>query len=483
MDPQGDSPVRTTSDFELHASPADGSQHDHVMTVSQPSTVTESLSEVSGEDDPTARQKDVTGEGSTPAQENSNGDEAPEPVSPISREAVVVDGSSDLSAAEPPSTPLDEAMEDNPTTPQKESSNPTPMLPTPSQPDVAFHHVTTTSTEAASTLCQDNLGEGTPTAPKRPLSPTPPPQLPGNLSPGALAVRRDHVFFNVFQGLKDAWQHVIELCGRRLGSRAAFCTRFEPDIDQIRQEVMRPTATLQEIVDATELAMMRRWREQCRRFIIQYRLDMRRNLVEEAKRSAQVVKEKVLLDATQLTTTTTTPPHVPESPHPPSTSRTPLSHLPSTTPPRPSPSDRRILTPRASGNNNRGPPPSVESLRPRIERLDIEDRNNRFNDPFATPRPPRRIRLNSPERSRSRPRPSTTPRRPRRGRRTPGFRRLVQTPNPTSRVPLPNPFASQLVGHIGRHPVTTPPAPTPPSRPDAEDTPDENMSEDNVFGS
>ncbi|KAI0109385.1 hypothetical protein F4776DRAFT_396480 [Hypoxylon sp. NC0597] len=478
MDPQRDSPVKTTPDPELHSTLVDEFQHDHAMTAPQPNTVTGSLSEVSGEEDPTALQKHVAGESGTPKQESSRSNEAPEPVSPTPHEAVVFDRLSDLSAAEPPTTPMKETTEEIPTTPQKESSNPTPILQTPSRPDVAFHHVTTTSTEVASTLCQDNLGEGTPTAPKRSLSVTPP-RLPESLSPGVSAVRRDHVFFNVFQGIKDAWQHVLERCGMRLGSRAAFNTRFEPDIDEIRQEVMRPTATLQEIADVTELVMLRRWREQCRRFIIQYRLDMRRDLVDEAIREARGVKEKVIEDATQRTTTTATPLQAPVSPHTPSTSRTPLSHLHSPIPPPPSPSDRRTLTPRAPGSSNRLSPSEVESLRPRIAGLDLEDRTSRYDDPLATP-PTRRRRLNTPEEPQTRRRPDTTPRRRLDRPRTRGFRRLAPTPVP--HYPLPNPFAPQVVGHIGRYPVTTPPVATPPDRPAAEDTPDENMSEDDVFG-
>ncbi|KAI0838039.1 hypothetical protein F5Y06DRAFT_304096 [Hypoxylon sp. FL0890] len=464
-----------TSAPEPCVSPVDGPQHDYATTTPQPNIEieqleTEHLSDISVAKDATTPQKKPAGENSPPPQENPNNHDALAPTSPTpQQEIMLAKSSSDLSVAGPPATPLKEITEESSSALQKEhkcNHTPTPIPATPTQSEVISHHVTTVSTTATSTLCQGKLGEGTPSAPKRPHSPSPPPPTPTPTSdsadPEVLALRRDYVFVHTFHGLKGAWQEVLELCGMRIGSRPAFHIRFEPDIDHIKQEVMQQAATLQEIADITELVLLGKWKEACRRIIIQYRLDMRRDMVSEALHAAQSVKDKVLARAAKVTA---------DHPHPtPSPPRTPSQPLP-----------RHILFPRTPGRNYRAAHPEVETLRPRIARLDIEDRYLDIHyHPYATPSPARRRRLDVSEEPHDLPRALSTGRRPRYGRNfrgTPGFRRLARTPVP--RMATPSPAGSQVVGRIGPYQVTTPTA----SRPTVEGSSNVTMSEDDVFTS
>ncbi|KAI1417205.1 hypothetical protein F5Y13DRAFT_185276 [Hypoxylon sp. FL1857] len=473
MGSQLDSSVILTDEPEACVSPADKSQRGHAITAPEINVVSEDLSEVSAVGDPTTLQKEVAKENSPPPQEEQKNDKIPAPVSPSppSQRNEVVADSSELEAADFLSRIMRETIEGNPATPQKAPERhltPSPVLPTPFRPVLAIHILSTESTQLASTLCQDKRGEGTPSAPKRPRSPTPPRDPDGD-SPRILALKREFVFDNVFHGVKAALQNVVDLCGMRLGSRKAAQTRFEPDVDDIKQGAMRPTATLQQIADVTESIMLCLWKGQCKRFIVQYRLDMRRDLSEIARRDAWAAKEKVLADAALFATAGF--PHPAPSPHTPRAS-TPQFPEPFYRPQTPSqPRGRAILIPHTPHGNNRGAAPEVEALRPRIERLDIGDYyTNVYEDPPLDTPPSRKRRLNVSDDPHNSP-PATRARHTPRGRRHGNRAGLRRTPAP--RMTMTSPSGSQ---YIGPYLVATPQA-----QPTVESSPRANISKDDPF--
>ncbi|KAI1081779.1 hypothetical protein F5B20DRAFT_535351 [Whalleya microplaca] len=126
-----------------------------------------------------------------------------------------------------------------------------------------------------STAVQDTSDP--PTSPTRQGSVTP--ATSDTATENVPTLRQDYVIQHMFTGLKVAWREIIERRAMILGSPAAFNTRFEPNIGHIRDKAMLPSATLQDIANATESAMIELWKESCKRVIKQYSLAMKQDLV------------------------------------------------------------------------------------------------------------------------------------------------------------------------------------------------------------
>ncbi|KAI1771686.1 hypothetical protein F4818DRAFT_445016 [Hypoxylon cercidicola] len=260
-----------------------------------------------------------------------------------------IDSPDSLLTTGDPTTPPNKTAVGSPASPQKYGKDDTsPAETTPIQRSGEAHQVNVVEIVKASTLCQEDLvvglpssfrpinrpskitldvsefsDIGTPTKPqknpavdnctpsdKRLPSPSPP-TSPTRPSEDLLAFQREYVLVHVIEKLKDGWQDVLFKCGWRLGSPRAVGTRYEPKVDAIRDAALRPSATLPQVADAVEKAMLVQWARCCKRTIFEYKRDFRRDLVDEARQKARAVKQKVLADAM-----TARPPPPPPTPTP-----------------------------------------------------------------------------------------------------------------------------------------------------------------------
>ncbi|KAI0011329.1 hypothetical protein F4779DRAFT_574383, partial [Xylariaceae sp. FL0662B] len=245
-----------------------------------------------------------------------------------------------------------------------------------------------------------------------------------NTTPNVPAPQQEYVIQHMFTGLKVAWREIIERRSMILGSPASFNTRFEPDITDIRDKAIQSSATLRDIADATESAMLELWKESCKRVIRKYSIEMRQDIVREAKNKAEAVRERVVARAT----------------------------------------DPEFQIPLTQEEDD------VEALRPTIEKLTLEE-----NIPKTPPRTPRNnLRatnlsplpkgLTSPRlRYSMRTQPPTTPTIATAMRLTPikreastsnGYNKMEH--NKRHRVISPVKDGYEVVGHIGRYPVLSP---------------------------
>ncbi|KAI1212648.1 uncharacterized protein F4807DRAFT_343892 [Annulohypoxylon truncatum] len=382
-------------------------------------------------------------------------------------------------------------------------------------------HTTTSSTIEASTLCNPSLGEGRASAPKRRWSSSVD-ELADQMDASIPSdPQREFVFANMVEKLQAAWRRVLERCGMRLGWREAFTTAFEPDVAAIREKAMRPWAPLAEIADATEEAMLEQWRHRCRRVIDRYQMDMRRDLVAEAREQARRVGDQVLAAAAAAAAAQirgSSSSSGPRSPHTPKRLRIPStpgsrSHLFDLPPPFPNLPSSASAAASASGSSStrrfprtlpgakseakkkRPAPLDVDALRSRVAGLDLNrannDNDNNGNDNGSgtgtgtdprTPTSAKRFKTSGanvsvPRRPLALPKGLTTPARRRFGVRE--RERVPATPTRSSRrartpaprvlggeedmdgdmdVDVSTPVRRQVVGHIGPYPVVQPEA-------------------------
>ncbi|KAI1378933.1 hypothetical protein F4677DRAFT_442662 [Hypoxylon crocopeplum] len=459
----------------LPVAPVDGPGLGHATMVPQPNLPAAH---------PTLQQDQATGPVTTSREQSMEVNDAPASVvTTPPQQLMVIDGPDGSSAVGNPTTPVEESVEKDPTTPEK--NHQPPVAATPSQPATTVQDNSEVSTVEASTMCRDELEAEIPTTLKRARSPSPePPTNPHDASKALFIFQQEYVFLNMVETLKNSLKGSLERCGMRLGAKAAFHINFEPDVNHIRSEAMRPTATLHEIADAVELAMLTPWTDRCSRLITKYRLEMRKDLVVEARKAALKVKEKVLAKAEFVgpgdpllppspPTFARARPHlIPQSPrHPrtPSPSHTPLRpqtplriRPPTSIPSTPVPSTRRHAprpTPRRPTplNNNRQASTSVvDALGPGMANLNIQDcihvaLPSTSAAGTTTPRGNQRRRVVLVVSQEEEEEAVSTPRRRRRNQRpgTPARPRMAN-PTPTARS------SAAVVGHIGRYAMTTP---------------------------
>ncbi|KAI2466496.1 hypothetical protein F4781DRAFT_445149 [Annulohypoxylon bovei var. microspora] len=341
-----------------------------------------------------------------------------------------------------------------------------PHPSTPSRPDISHSPATSSSTIEAFTMCNNNnnMGEGTASAPKRPHSPTS--ELDSDLdelvdrmaATVTTDLQRDFVFAQVTAYVTETCQHVLELYGRRLGCKEAFHIAFSPDVAGLRQQVMRPWATLEEIADATEAAVIEAWTQRCQRVITKYRVEMHRKPDDEVRRKAHRGKHEILANAAQVKDTAPPDPLQPRTP------------------------SRLFAVPGTPDSKKRRAPSEVEALRASVADLDLNRNrvanNNNNDDARAPPRTPasrKRQRRGLPL-----PKGYATPRGRRSGLRTVTPTRVARgafTPTrlPTMTTTVQSPGAYEVVGHIGPYPVMSS-SPTNPGF--AADAPAEDEDED-----
>ncbi|KAI1460245.1 hypothetical protein F4805DRAFT_455186 [Annulohypoxylon moriforme] len=346
--------------------------------------------------------------------------------------------------------------------------------PTTSQVLQHSNYITHSTVTSASTFCNPNIGEGTVSAPKRRWSPSLVDELTDQMDASVPTdPQRDFVFSNMIDNLTQSWRNVLELYGMRLGYREAFHTNFVPDINAIQEKSMRRWAPLDEIADAIESAMLDQWAHCCRRVARKYQLDMRRDLVSEARATARKIKDQVLADAAQIRFL---PPSEPNSPQAPMRLR-----IPSVPASQPHLFALPLRLPITPGTKKRPAPLDVEALRSDIAGLDLNGTNSNSNKKgLDTPRTPA-----SAKRFKASPLDVTIPRRPLalpKGMTTPGRgrtgARLAVPPTPTRcsrRAQTPTPqmldededrdvdmetsVGYEIVGHIGPYPVREPQPP------------------------
>ncbi|KAI6089315.1 hypothetical protein F4821DRAFT_231715 [Hypoxylon rubiginosum] len=327
----------------------------------------------------------------------------------------------------------------------------------------AFSDVETPSTPAS------EAAEDSPAASYRSQSPSPT-RIPTVASRprSLLESQREFVFTNLIDKLKNTWRLVLLKCAWRLGSHRAVNTHFEPDINIIRCAAMRPLATLQEIADVVELAMVAQWARCCRHTISAYRRDFRADLVRDALLKAQPVKQKVLADAMLLLHPAAGGPLFPMAGKKRVASTAPddlQAQTTRSTSPCPSP-DLHPATPRKSNMRDASTQADVLQTQEELAQLNIHDPNDdddkRFEGYTASPtsasskssfkrlRKPTRIPPNYRYQSKSS--------QSRARAESPAKRQRVQSR--PRRAPAPSPKPSRLrpevVGHIGPYAVTSP---------------------------
>ncbi|KAI1403172.1 hypothetical protein F4819DRAFT_506846 [Hypoxylon fuscum] len=479
MDSHSNSPAKVASVPVPPEGLVDGHKNGHDIAMSSPSEMlVDSAHSNSAEEISTVSMEDQTV--STLQPESMKDHETQESVAiRLEQPHIVVVGHNDSPASRDPTTLHNEPANEAPTTPHQGARShltATTVATTPSRLEVGVDYVDGVAIVEASTLCQEDLVEGIPSVftpvdrshsdvstptfsglldavptisrnRTRRRSSTPEP-LP-NISPEKLELQRECVFRNVVEGLREAWEEVLELCGMRLGCREAFHICYVPDVDHIRQAAMRPEATFRDIADAVELAMLEKWRERCRRIIVKYRQEMRRSLVNEAQRAAVVVKEKVLADAVNGKPDW----HLPTEP-PTTTPSTPTPSTP--TPSTPTPSTPTPKTP----NSKQKASKQVSELGNKVAKLNIEDDEDDSDLTLPmTPRTPRTPgkHLRVSYEPLYLPKGNTTPRRRQNGllQEIPPRalrRRIAQTP---AAAPAPTPDTHDVVGFIGPYAVVT----------------------------
>ncbi|KAI2634735.1 hypothetical protein GGS26DRAFT_604960 [Hypomontagnella submonticulosa] len=372
---------------------------DGATTSPRPNATSEVSRHVSAEGDPTTTQGELV-ENAVSFQREQEGSGAPVPAatSPSPQPAADTNGPSDPFTVSSPVIAPTAPVESDSTILQETTAT--------SQTDVAAEHVTSVTIVEASTFCQEHLDIGQPSAPKRPRSPTPPSTTSDTTSTNISNLQREYVIEATIKEVGKELNNVLKDCGMLIGSVEAYNKRFEPDAEQIRNEVVRRLgAQLRDIADAVEFGMTQTWAKSVRSIIDRYSADMRRDLIDEAVRRACSVKESVLARAANPSPT---PPHFPEpEPETPPTSAhygaRPRSRSPSpTTPrspfPRPStPSYRGHIPSSAAGpstptrsGTKRQASSSNDHLRTPVRRKRFDDGDNDYvpNQPATPTKPP-----------------------------------------------------------------------------------------------
>ncbi|KAK6956414.1 hypothetical protein Daesc_001691 [Daldinia eschscholtzii] len=347
--------------------PIDGSQHGHIIATLQCSVETEDAGNEGITESPNkptmkvtiAAQEDVTdgkavastATTTTTPPQLSTDDNEPSDSSMITSFAMPPRKSAD----KPPSTPYKAAGRHR---------NPSPAPSTPCQLSKASSQSRNSFTVQISTICPGPQGGGSVTAPKRPRSPSPSSAGPGILNTldiDFLSQQQEFVFRKVFDSLKEVWDSIIKDCKRYF---AAPETRPDiPDIDEARDLIVDPEATLQEVADDTAHAVYKSLISCYKHCPSRVFSDMQiRFLSSSAKIKSEVLEHVTVVN-------TITPfllPLDPNTPWPPVHGAYRF-HNPS---PRPSTPTR----------NNQAYSQAIEELQPRIKRLNLGDRNNDDDD-------------------------------------------------------------------------------------------------------
>ncbi|KAI4868073.1 hypothetical protein F4820DRAFT_466837 [Hypoxylon rubiginosum] len=331
MDSEHDSLAKKAPNPEVIADLVDEYQHhDRVTAPSQPVTSTGDPNVKPVGEALAVPKESSEGRPATPHKDSGQSHTTPSPFkTPPSRPFVATDSPDGSFATEYPTTPLSEPDEGLPATPHTDGNNNDTTLPLIGTPNDKGQEAELLVIVEASTLCQEDLREGLPSSfhpinrsskitldmsefsdeesPVRPQkiiltkrTQSPSPSSPAPATPSEedlLNFQREYILLNMVEKLKEAWRDVLKKCGWRLGSPRAVNTRFVPDVDHVRRVAMRPRATLQEIADVAELVMLEGWWRCCRRSIDEYRRAFRRDLVDEARQRAAVVKQTVLAEA------------------------------------------------------------------------------------------------------------------------------------------------------------------------------------------
>ncbi|OTB12820.1 hypothetical protein K445DRAFT_14401 [Daldinia sp. EC12] len=347
--------------------PIDGSKHGHIIAILQRSMETEDTGNEGITESPIkptmkvaiAAQEDVTDDKAvastattiTTTPQLSTDDNEPSDLSMITSLATSPRKSTD----KPPSTPQEATGRHR---------NPSPAPSTPSQLSKASSQSLNSFTVQISTICPGPQGGGSVTAPKRPRSPSPSSAGPGilnTLSIDFLPQQQEFVFRKVFDSLKEVWDSIIKDCEQYF---AASDTRPDiPDIDEARDLIVDPEATLQEVADDTAHAVYKSLISCYKHCPLKVFSDMQiRFLSSSAKIKSEVLEHVAVVN-------TITPFLLPldsDTPWPPAHGAYRF-HNPS---PRP----------RTPTRNNQAYSQAVEELQPRIKRLNIGDRNNDDDD-------------------------------------------------------------------------------------------------------
>ncbi|KAI1472339.1 uncharacterized protein F4812DRAFT_464456 [Daldinia caldariorum] len=343
------------------ADPINGFQSGYIMATFQPSIETKK----SG-DEPIAElpNKSVM-KAAIVAQEGMKGDK-PATSATATPFQPVIDGKEfgDSSMVANPMMFSKRFTEEPPTTPQKGAIRPRTPSPAPStpQPNEVVYESRINFIVRVSTVYPMSQEEGSATAPKRPRSPSPSPTSPGvlnTLSIDFLPQQQEFVFRKVFDSLKEVWDKLIkdfEPYFAALETRPAM-----PGIDQVRDLVMSPRASLQGIADGTAYIVHMSLMASCKDCPSRDLSDVQNRFLSSAAKIKSAVLEHV---AVVNTLAPFSLPLDPATPWPPAHGayrfRNPSPPRPSTPPAR----NRRVYS------------LSVEALRPRIQRLNFGGRND-----------------------------------------------------------------------------------------------------------